>query len=714
MVMSTESMDGIPRMVWDRFRQKTDNGHDDYCTKADLCWRYLFGHQWSKADLQRLKEQRRPAMTVNKIKPTIKVVLSEQIFNRVEYDFVPRSSDAADETANILTKVAKQISDNNSLSRLRTAMFLDGQVTSRGFLDMRMAFDDNMQGEVRFSLLNPKNVVIDGDAESYDPDGWNDVTIAKWQTYNDIAVLYSEAKAKKLENRDTSYYFGQDSIDYVRMRFGDMSGSDANWTANNPKDGRNWWRNIRTLDHQYRKLDKQEHFVSAMGDTRQVPVDWDRNRIAAFMKMTGFNVINKLVRRIRWAVVADDVVLFDEWSPYNHFTVIPYFPLFAHGVASGTVEDLLNPQDILNKVSSQELHVINTTANSGYKVVAGKLSNMTPDELREQGAQTGIVIEVKDDIKNIEKITPNQVPQGLDRVSDKAENNIKSISGINDGMTGFVREDVAAKAIDKNKQSGQAGLAVDLDNLKLTDKIIARNMLECVQTFYTEERIMYITKDSTTNEQESFAINQAAAGRIVNDLTLGEYGVVVTSVPERESLQDAEFEQALALRQQGVQMIDDETLIMSSRLRNKGELIRKSRAQAESPEAQASKQRKDRMEEATVKKAENDAANEGADAGLRQAKTQEILNPPPPEAKPAADPSKAAQVQVNAQGKSADIDQKEREMAFDQQMEVQNQKRADDELALKAQTEAQKLKQDQVKQAQQQAAAALSGSKRQE
>ena len=707
------TMDDIPRMVWDRFRQKTDNGHDDFVRKADTCWRYLFGHQWSRADMEKLREQKRPAMTVNKIKPTIKVVLSEQIFNRIEYDFVPRSEDAQDETANVLTKVMKQISDNNSLSRLRTAMFLDGQVTSRGFLDMRIAFDDNMQGEVRFALLNPKNVVIDGDAESYDPDGWNDVTIAKWQTYNDIATLYSEDKAGKLENRDTSMFLGQDSIDYIRMRFGNANGNDANWTSNNPVDGRNWWRNIRTLDHQYRKLDKQKHFVSQMGDTRQVPEGWDRDRIAAFVQLTGFKVIDRLVRRIRWSVIADDVVLFDEWSPYTHFTVIPYFPLFAHGVASGTVEDLLNPQDILNKVSSQELHVINTTANSGYKVKAGSLSNMTPDQLREQGAQTGIVIEVKDDVANVEKITPNQVPQGLDRVSSKAEENIKAISGVNDAQTGFVREDVAAKAIDKNKQSGQAGLAVDLDNLKLTDHIIARNTLECVQTFYTEERIMYITKDSQTNEQESFAINQAAAGRIVNDLMLGEYGVVVTSVPERETLQDAEFEQALALRQQGVQMIDDETLVMSSRLRNKGELIRKNRDAQQTPEAQAAAQRKSRMEEATVKKAENDAANEGADAGLRQAKTQEILNPKPEATQP-NDPAKAAQVQVNAGAKSADIDQKERDMNFQHQMEIQNQKRADDELAMKAQTEANKARADQVKQAQQDAAAALKGSQRQE
>lgn len=702
----TTADDGLARMVWDRFRQKADNGHNDFVECADRCWNYFFGKQWSLADMQRLKNQKRPAMTINMIKPTIKTVLAEQIFNRVEFGFVPRSEDALDETANVLTKVMKQIADNNMLTRLRSSMFLDGQVTNRGFLDLRVAFDDNMQGEAKITLLNPKNVVIDSDAETYDPDGWNDVTISKWQTYNDIAVLYSKGKADKLENRDNSFTYGQDAIDYVRDRFGNKEGFDANWTTHNSKDGRGVWRNIRTLDHQYRKLDRQKHFVSQMGDTRQVPEGWDRDKIAAFTQMTGFRVIDRLVRRIRWSVVADDVVLFDEWSPYNHFTVIPYFPLFAHGQAQGTVEGLINPQDILNKVSSQELHVVNTSANSGYKVVAGKLNNMTPDELRQNGAQTGIVIEVKDSIDNVEKIQPNNVPQGMDRISDKAENNLKKMSGVTDAMTGFVREDVSGKAIDKNKQSGQTSLAVDMDNLALTDHILARNLLDCIQTFYTEERVMFITTDPATKDQEKFTINQAAAGKIVNDLTLGEYGVVVTSVPAKESLQDAEFEQALALRQAGVAMIDDETLVMASRLRSKGDLIRKSRENAETPEAKAAAERKTRMEEATVKKAENEATNEGADAQLRNAKTAEIMNPVQEGVAP-PDPSKMAKVQVDAQAKGADIDQKERQMAFDQQIEIQNQRREDEKLALDAANAEADRRQEEMQTAQQAAAAAL-------
>ena len=141
--------------IWDRFNQKVDNGHDEFVHKADKCWSYFFGEQWTRSDLEYLKANGRPAMTINKIRPTLKTVLGEQIYNRVEFSFVPRSEDAMDETANVLTKLMKQIADANNLTKIRSNMFFDGQVTSRGFLDARIAFDDNMRGAVRYALLNP-------------------------------------------------------------------------------------------------------------------------------------------------------------------------------------------------------------------------------------------------------------------------------------------------------------------------------------------------------------------------------------------------------------------------------------------------------------------------------------------------------------------------------------------------------------------------------
>ncbi len=603
-----------------RYAWARDNGHQKYVLKADKCNRFFLGDQWDQVDKDQLARVRRPAMTINKIMPTVNNVLGEQINNRAEISYRPRG-DSNSGTAEALTKVFKQISDNNKLDWLRSDMFMDGVITSRGFLDVRMDYSDNMMGEVRYSKLNPKNVVVDPDGEDYDPDSWSDVMVTKWVTADDIAVLYSEEDAEYLRHRDASYFpYGQDSVQAFRDRFGDRFNPAYSGTFDNT----NVMRNLRIIDRQYRQLDKQQHFVSQDGDTRPIPKEFDRDRIAQYVQTFGFNVISRQVRRIRWTVICDNVVLHDDWSPYKHFTVVPYFPVFVHGHTLGMVENLLDPQEILNKVSSQELHIVNTTANSGYKVRAGALANMTVEELEQKGAQTGIVIEVNGDPdKDIQKIQPNQVPQGLDRVSYKSEEHIKTISGVSDSMQGFDREDVAAKAIQAKRQAGSTNLVKPLDNLVRTDHILARNTLDLIQEFYTEERLLTITKDSMTGETEQFAVNQVTPeGEIINDLTLGEYDVVVSSVPVRETMEDSQFDQAVALKQLGV-AIPDSVLIESSRLQRKSEILKALQGDQNSPEAQAQKELQRRAQEAEVSKAEGEAAAKHADAGLKQAKTQQ-------------------------------------------------------------------------------------------
>jgi hypothetical protein len=628
--------------TWVRYAWARDNGHTQFIEKADKCDAYFRGDQWDRADKAALDAVRRPALTINKIISTVSNVMGEQIYNRSEIGFSPRSGSDPDKAAT-LTKVFKQISDNNQLDWKRSDMFADGIITSRGFLDVRIDTGDSMKGEVRIENLNPKNVVIDPDGEDYDPDTWSEVFTTKWVTADDIAVLYSKADAEVLRNREQSFFpFGYDSIQAFRDRFGDRFNS----MYAGGYDFSSVSRNIRLIERQYRMLDSQQHFVSPeTGDMRQIPEEFDRNKIAWFVEKFGFQVTKKLVRRIKWVAIADNVRLHDDWSPYNHFTVVPFFPHFRRGHTIGLVENLLGPQELLNKVSSQELHVVNTTANSGWKVKAGALTNMSIEELEQRGAQTGLVLETNE-MDGIEKIQPNQVPTGLDRVTYKAEEHIKTISGVSDSMQGFDREDVAAKAIEKKRQAGATNLAKPLDNLTRSDYILARNVLDLVQNFYTEERIMTITHNETTGESDTFTVNQVTPeGQVLNDLTLGEYGVVITSVPHRETLEDSQFEQAVSLKELGISIPDD-VLIENSRLLNKKDILKRMSDQANSPAAQAMQRMQERAQAAEVSKTEGEAAAKHADAGLKGAKTQETMvkaqvlaNTPPDQPESAPDNS---------------------------------------------------------------------------
>jgi hypothetical protein len=446
-------------------------------------------------------------------------------------------------------------------------------------------------------------------------------------------------------------------------------------------------RNLRIIDRQHRMLDRQKHFVEVeTGDTRPIPKEFDRNRIAFFVEKFGFQVITKLVRRIRWTVICDNVMLHDDWSPYKHFTVIPYFPYFRRGTTVGLVENLLDPQELLNKVSSQELHVVNTTANSGWKVKTGAITNMSPEELEQNGARTGLVIEVAGDPdKDVVKIAPNQVPAGLDRISFKAEDHIKGISGINDSMQGFDREDVAAKAIDAKKKSGSTGLAKPMDSLTRTDFILARNGLDLIQEFMTEQQLVTITHDHATGESTTITVNEASPeGHIINDLTLGEYDVVTTSIPHKESMEDDQFDQAVSMKEMGI-AIPDSVIVMSSRLLNKTEIIKQMAGNQDSPEAKAAAALQQRGQQAEVAKLEGEAAQKAADASLKKAKTQEtivkaqVLANTPIESPDAVDPELDRDVANHEAALAVDKQEHDKQMDFA-------------ELNLKRETEGNKLR----------------------
>jgi hypothetical protein len=659
---------------WERYTYCRDNGHMAYVEKSRKCEEFFAGMQWDPGVLQELRDGRRPGLTINKILGTISSILGEQIDTRSETAFKGRFG-APSGNADIWTKLYRYISDRNQLDWRRSELFADGCITSRGYLDVRMNFDRSITGDVEITNLNPRCVIPDPDASEYDPDEWKDVFVTRWLTIGDIATLYDEGDADKLRGRGASQWaYGFDSVDKVRDRFGGPTPSMGVLTEEDEKVS----RSVRVLDRQYRMLTKVKYFVNMdTGDRKMIPNTWERNKIVALVEQQGGKLIVDETNgfKIRWTVTADDFVLHDDWSPYRHFTPVPYFPYFRYGRTIGLVENLIDPQELLNKTTSQELHVVNTTANSGWKVRTGSLKNMTMDELETMGAKTGLVMEL-DDVKDAEKIQPNQIPQGLSQLSSKGENYIKSVSMRGDAQMGMTRADVSADQIEANNAYGDVGLRKPQDNLKRTDYILARNVMDMAQEYYTDPRIMSITHNELTGEVRDIQINwpDPISGEIQNDISMGEYDITIISQPAKESLEDSQFEQGAYLKEKlGVQ-IPDEFLIENSRLINKTALVATIKEAKQSPEAQLQQQMQvmsGQLEIANLKaeasKLEATALEKRAGAGEKLAKTQELMN-----------------------GKQGEAEKAQMEMALDKQKHDQEMAQAREKHAMEMQIEREK------------------------
>jgi|TARA_R110002073_G_scaffold129749_1_gene276123 hypothetical protein len=630
----------LARKQWEAYTRARDNGHQDYIAVAKRCDAFYRGEQWDAADLSTLDDQGRPALTINTILPTINTVLGEQSTRRMDVTFKPRGS-GQQEIADTLTKLFLQISDNNKMDWVEAQVFSDGLIQDRGWFDVRVDFDDHIQGEVRITAKDPLDILIDPDAKDYDPKTWNEIFETRWMSLDEIEETYGQKKADQLRiTVEEGSALGTDSVEYEETRYGDTY-SGVNYqqgNTTNPEENRAL-RSIRVIERQYYRLKECMFYVDRFtGDMREVPYNWAKKKRENFADQYDLDIITKVVKKVRWTVSADLVVLHDDWSPYDHFTLVPYFPFWRRGRPFGMVRNLISPQEQLNKISSQELHIVNTTANSGWIVESGSLSGMDADDLEEHGAETGLVLEFNRGSNPPAKIPPNQIPTGLDRIAMKAAANIKTISGISDSMLGTDSAEVSGVAIRAKQNRGAMMIQVPLDNLAKTRQYLAEKILNLVQAYYTEERIVQIVNESDPMKQsEPMVVNQMTPeGEIINDLTMGEYDVVVSTSPARDNFDEMQFAEALQLKEVGVPVPDD-VIIDFSHLARKGEIAQRIRQMqgTEPPSEEQAQMQQFQMEsqirsiQLEVAKLEAEASKLQSESALNTAKVQEITDVDP-------------------------------------------------------------------------------------
>ena len=149
-------------------------------------------------------------------------------------------------------------------------------------------------------------------------------------------------------------------------------------------------------------------------------------------------------------------------------------------------------------------------------------------------------------------------------------------------------------------------------------------MLGLIQSFYTEERVIQVTnEEDPMKPREPLVVNEMTPeGIVVNDLTVGEYDVIVGTAPARDNFDDIQFAQALELKQLGVPIPDD-VIIEYSNLQRKNELARRIRVQTgQEPPTEEEAKIMQFQAEAQIKQIELQLAQLEAEVGKTQSEAQ--------------------------------------------------------------------------------------------
>ena len=621
--------------LWDRFEYAKRRGHADFVEQARLCENFTLGggRQWSDEDKDELDDKGKLPVELNHVLPAVTSAVGYQINNRMDIRLRPRGRGADEDKSRVLQKVLMQIADNCMVHQKETDVFTDGAIQQRGYYEISLDFTDSVFGEACVLVLDPMDVLPDPDAKAYDPDTWGDVRTLRWYTTDDVRKKYGEDVARKLEklppSEDTDDFGEDESDDVPRNKFG-MDTMYSEHLSGAEKQAR--WQLIETQEWEWKPNVKVAIFPA--GDVRIVESASDR-QLAEYTSQ-GAVITKRPQRQVRWTLSTREHVLFDKISPFPFFTIVPFFWFFRRGQTIGMVDNAISPQQVQNKALSQFIHIIATAAGSGWITDENSLSNMTAADLEARGGEAGLHIEVKPGTQRPTRIEPPRAPEGLKELVTTMPLFMQQITGVNAAMQGVTEGRESGTALQSRQFAAQQQLALPLDNLARTRHMLAKRLLWIVQNYYDYPRVWRITEEDVMGRKavNEMAVNQEQPdGTVLNDLTIGEYDIVISSVPSNVTFENGEFQQVMEMRKEGVR-IPDQIVVNSSNMGRKQEVLEAMEQQA--PEANPLDEAKAMLAKAQAALADATAVNKRVEA-LYSAVTAANLIAPQPAIAPVAD-----------------------------------------------------------------------------
>lgn len=213
-------------------------------------------------------------------------------------------------------------------------------------------------------------------------------------------------------------------------------------------------------------------------------------------------VIHRIVPEIWFCSLVGDTVVDEFISPfYPKWKGYSLIPFFAHRITvpikdgqeyriQGIVRSLKDPQRELNKRRSQELRILNSTANSGW--LAEQDTWVKKSDVEKYGSTPGVTLEYKNGKQKPERITPAPLSQGHAQLAAENTQDMKEISGINSDLLAMNKTDASGRAIYLRQQQGIVMLQRILDNFSLTTKLLGRFILSQLGELYTVERAVKV------------------------------------------------------------------------------------------------------------------------------------------------------------------------------------------------------------------------------
>src|SRR6185369_1740374 len=136
----------IVEQVHDWWKASSDH-LKDWFVEARECYMFTAVDQLSKEDEAYLKEKMRSNIQFNRIRPMVSAVKGQQINNRQELQFLPRTLGDA-KKSELVTGGAKWVDDEGDAEDEITDVFEDLVICGMGWSEARVSYDEDLDGKI--------------------------------------------------------------------------------------------------------------------------------------------------------------------------------------------------------------------------------------------------------------------------------------------------------------------------------------------------------------------------------------------------------------------------------------------------------------------------------------------------------------------------------------------------------------------------------------
>jgi len=558
---------------WKDFAERSKRGSD-----------YYVGIQtFSESVKNRLANEGKPWRVYNEILPIINYLTSLERENRKDSKVVERRGGYAC-VAELITELLKHIMDMCNGDYIKSDVFMNGVKSCLGWFKLEIDYDtEPVTGQIILRSRPSLAIRSDPACLSYDlndnTNGAHFVIDSDWVRQDKLKAMYPD-KAKDIDDA-LEDYIGEKGRSVVHRLADYLVGNTAaseddtneilfdqdimrKWRSRvhetwfreyvtrtlvcDKRTWETWWLNPRKKED-WAKIQKAKLVAS------QYP------QVFEIKEKKPMPLLHKLTR-------VGHLVLEHVEDPYNgmsQFPLIPFSPFGETQYDMGVIDNLVGPQDGVNKRMTNAEHILNSTANGGILIgeegAAGYLNT-----LRDFGNSSNMIIELNKCGGTFEKIPPNQLSQGHVQLQAIDKNYIEEISGVTGSSRGYEpsRQESGRLYREKVKQSMSTNQII-YDRFDYSVQIMSHTMMEMIRhtETYTEDEISYLIQDKDlvsgdlldTARMQVMQTNPPPTSPLQNPL-------FVQMTPENQHMFYRQYEQSL---EQYTQQADAQAIEMAKK-----------------------------------------------------------------------------------------------------------------------------------------------------